>query len=100
MFILKFITRKPAGAAFAQAQNVPGTNQTLNQWTLLQPGVLSARARRPGKNILVRVVRCTDQAAADAYLAALEANGEYQARAAHNAANNITQRLVKLQVVA
>jgi len=100
MFILRFTTKKPAGAAFAQAQNVPGTSQTLNQWTLLQPGVLSARVRRLGKNTLVRVVRCTDQAAANAYLAALEANGEYQARAAHNAANNITQQLVKLQVVA
>ena len=100
MFILRFVTRKPAGATFRRPQNVPGTSQTLNQWTLLQPGVLSARTRKAGKNRLVRVVRCTNQAAADAYLAALEANGEYQARSAHNAANNITQRVRKLQVVA
>jgi len=99
MFVLKFFTRKPAAVAWRAPQPVPDTNVTLNQWTRLQPGVLSIRSRKPTKNRVVTIIKCADEAAADAYLAALATNVEHHARQEYRAANGITHTLVKWEKV-
>ena len=95
MFVLKFFTRKPAAVAWRASQPVPNTNKTLNQWTRLQPGVLAVRSRKPTKNRVVTIIKCANEAAADAYLAALATNVEHHARQEYRAANGITHTLVK-----
>ncbi len=99
MFVLKFFTRKPAAVAWRVPQPVPDTNVTLNQWTRLQPGVLSVRSRKPTKNRVVTIIKCANEAAADAYLAALATNVEHHARQEYRAANGITYTLVKWERV-
>jgi len=90
MFIIRTIITKPAGTKFRTPQLISGTTLQLGQWTKQQNGVTGSRTRRLGKNKIVNTVVFTDQAAADAYLAALATNTEYQARQEYNAANGIT----------
>jgi len=99
MFIVKSIITKPAGTQFRARQVVPGTTKTMAQWAKDQPGVLGVRNRRLNKNKIVKTVRFADQAAMDAFLAALDANPEHQARQEYNAANGITVVTRKFQVV-
>ena len=99
MFIVKTIVTKPAGTQFRLQQMIPGTTQTLGQWTLAQPGVVGVRIRRLGKNKVVKTVRFVDQAAAEAFQTALAANPEYQARQVYNTANGITQVVRKFQEI-
>ena len=100
MFIVKTVVDKPAGTAFRAPQLIAGTSLSLGAWTRQQAGVIKSRVRRTGVNRIVSTITFTDQAAAEAYLAALANNSEYQARQAYNAANGITSTVRKFQEVA
>lgn len=104
MFTLKITTTKPAGTAWRTPGTIAGANVsniTARQWTLSQPGVLSSVVNSREKGALTRIayIEFTDEAAADAFIAARDAVPEFQARAAYRAAHNMTQTVTKLQVV-
>ena len=91
MFTVKTVTTKPEGTAwYTHDAAVLGPTKLID-WVHAQPGFVSNKTRKAGKNKRVNRMVFADQASAEAFLAALPSNPLHQAKEAYYTANGFTK---------
>ena len=86
-YVVKTETTKPANVQwFGQAN--PVVNLRLNLWVRAQPGILSAIGRVTAPNTFTTITVFQDEAAYNAFQAALASNADGIARQAYATAQN------------
>lgn len=100
MFIVRTFTVKPAGTSWHKTPE--GSTETLTQFAAAQlaaGGYIKLRTRKIGRNKVVKTMVFADQAAYDAWQAAISVHPDFIAKAAYNEANGITKVVKKFQLV-
>lgn len=100
MFIVRTFVTKPAGTAWYKHDADTLGAETLAQWTAGQTSILRNRTRKVGKNKKVNTMVFADQAAYDAYKAAVEATPQWQARQAYFETTGFVVVTRKFQLIA